>query len=307
MSSEVKAVVTGASGFLGKNLVEAMRNDGRFRVFALSSRPEELRDKMAAPNISFHSRTAVLEEAGKDILAGSVIINCAYPRNSKGTSVADGLKYLQSLFAAAAENGCSAVINISSQSVYPPERTEPATEKTRLSLDSPYAVGKYAVELMLESICAGTQTLYSNIRMASLIGPGFDQRIVNRFVKMALEKGELTVNRNRQRFGFFDVSDAVRALLLMLETEPGRWEKVYNLGGTTGYSLMEIADTVRDVILETDQKNIRISVTGSDPAESGGEERTSTMINEAFARDFGFSPSTDLRESIRRIRALQNT
>ena len=99
--------------------------------------------------------------------------------------IADGLKYIQSVFEKSVEGNAAVIVNISSQSVYSQKRTEAATEETPVCLESPYAVGKYAVELMLESICRGSKTRYTNLRMASLIGPGFDQRIVNRLVRQA--------------------------------------------------------------------------------------------------------------------------
>ena len=57
MSSK-KIVITGASGFLGSHLVKRVKDDGQYHVFALSSRPEELKEKTGGSRI-VSCRTAV--------------------------------------------------------------------------------------------------------------------------------------------------------------------------------------------------------------------------------------------------------
>jgi len=284
MSNRKKIVITGASGFLGSHLVERMKGE-KYEVFALSSKPEELRDRLGGENVVYSHK----DELDAEMMKDSIVINCAYPRNSTGTAIADGLKYIQRVFEAAVESGASSIINISSQSVYSQQRTEAATEETPVCLESPYAVGKYAVELMLEGICKGSKTRYTSLRMASLIGPGFDQRIVNRFVKQALETGKLTVKRNQQRFGFFDVEDAVSGIVMMLEAET--WKPVYNLGGVGAYTLVEIAETVKNVLRE----QIEIEVIDGD--EVGNSELDCRSIYE----ELHFTPYYTLSESVRRI------
>lgn len=295
-SDNGKVVVTGASGFLGSHLLERLKDDDRYAVVALSSREEALRERVGGENIEYFHKDALLDERAGSILPGSIVVNCAYPRASKGVAIADGLRYIQDVFEAAVDNGARAIINISSQSVYSPQRTEAAAEDAPVSLESPYAVGKYATELMLEAACRHGDTAYTSVRMASLIGPGFDQRIVNRFVKQALETGGLTVKRNQQRFGFFDVEDAVSGLVSMIDSDASGWKSVYNLGGSGCYSLTEVAQTVRAVLRETDGIEVGIRV------EDGEESGSSCLDVNLFEGDFGASGHMTLAQSVRRIR-----
>ena len=288
MSIHKKIVITGASGFLGRHLVERLKDDEQYEVYALSSKPDDLRDKIGGKNISYYHKNML----STDMFEESIVINCAYPRNSTGMAIADGLKYIQMVFEHAVEGGASAIINISSQSVYSQQRTEPATEETLVCLESPYAVGKYSVELMLESICKVSKTCYTSLRMASLIGPEFDQRIVNRFVKQALESGKLTVKRNQQRFGFFDVEDAVDGITSMLGTDELRWKSVYNLGGTGAYTLVDIAENVKNIVDTETGKKVEICVLDGD--EKGNSELDSSL----FFNDFGFKSSYSLGRSV---------
>ena len=291
MRSRKKIVITGASGFLGSHLVERLKDDERFKVYALSSKPEELRERLCGTNVEYVHK----DEMDAEMMKNSIVINCAYPRNSTGTAIADGLKYIQNVFETAVESGAAAIINISSQSVYSQQRTEAATEETPVCLESPYAVGKYAVELMLESICKGSETRYTSLRMASLIGPGFDQRIVNRFVKQALEMGKLTVKRNQQRFGFFDVEDAISGIAAMLGTDEKTWRPVYNLGDVGSYTLVEIAETVKDAVKSEAAKKVEIIVIDGD--ETGSSELDARL----FENDFHTSAAHNLSESVKAI------
>ena len=294
MSNHKKIVITGASGFLGSHLVERLRDDEQYMVYALSSKPDELRERLGGENVVYAHK----DELSAEVLKDSIVISCAYPRNSTGTAVADGLRYIQTVFDSAVKSEANAIINISSQSVYSQQRTEAATEETPVCLESPYAVGKYAVELMLESICKGSETRYTSLRMASLIGPGFDQRIVNRFVKQALETGKLTVKRNQQKFGFFDVEDAVNGIVAMLGTDEKFWKLVYNLGGAGSYTLVEIAETVRHVMSETNGTQLDIDIID-------GEEYINSDLNcSVFCHAFNFMPQLSLSDSVRKISNL---
>lgn len=289
-------MITGASGFLGRNLIKRLRNDEHFQIFALSSDPDGLREDLSASNIEFYEKDIVCTEQAGNIMAEAIVISCAFPRNSTGSGMADGLNYIRNVFEVAIDNRAEAIINISSQSVYSAQRSEAAAEETPVCLESTYAVGKYAVELWLESMCRNTETAFTSIRMASLIGPGFDQRIVNRFVKQALGTRQLTVKKNSQRFGFFDIEDAVTGIVRMLGSDISMWKGIYNLGRAGGVSLTDIAESVRSVLKKTDNINVEISV-------MTGEESSSSEIDvESFCRDFEFQPDMELMDSIERIR-----
>lgn len=288
MSNRKKIVITGASGFLGSHIVERLKDDERFKIYALSSKPEELRERLSGTNVEYIHK----DEMDAEMMKDSIVISCAYPRNSTGTAIADGLKYIQRVFESAVGSGAEAIINISSQSVYSQQRTEAATEETPVCLESPYAVGKYAVELMLESICKGSETKYTSLRMASLIGPGFDQRIVNRFVKQALETGKLTVKRNQQRFGFFDVEDAVGGIISMISPAVNDWDPIYNLGTKEAYTLVEIAETVAEII---PNRAVELEIDPDNATSNSSVDAT------RFYEKFGYVSDCDLRSSTEQI------
>ena len=292
-----KIVITGASGFLGSHLVERIKNNKEYRVFAVSSRPDEIREKIGGKHVEYLYKDAVMGNHAPEVLEDAIVISCAYPRNSSGTTVADGLNYIQRVFESAVENKAAAIINISSQSVYSQQRLDVATEETPVCLETPYAVGKYAVELMLESICKGTETKYTSLRMASLIGPGFNQRIVNRLALKIMNHEPISLVRQPKKMGFLDVEDAVSAIMSVADLSLESWKTVYNIGNGLGYTVEEIYNVVAAMM-----KN---KIEFSEPSIVDGSDISSTAVSfERLHEDTGFTPEIDLNESVKRIIAL---
>lgn len=288
-----KIVVTGASGFLGRNLVDRLGMDEQFAVYALSSKGDELQKNNPEERVVYcHKDIFQTDDA---ILFDATVVNCAFPRNSSGISMADGLHYIQRLFDRAVDCEARAIINISSQSVYSARRLEAATEETPVCLESPYAVGKYATELMLESACRGSKTRFTNLRMASLIGPGFDQRIVNRFVLKILNNEEVTVAKQKKELGFLDVEDAVSAILALIATAAEQWKPVYNAGNGQGYTIEEIFTEVSTVVRK------KVGIQSFAIFQDEEDDSSSRLSYGRLRADTGFEPRITLRDSVERI------
>ena len=287
-------VITGASGFVGRHLLERLNNTEGYKVFAFSSKPNELKAIISGNKIEYFYKDEISSSQISGILNNAIVINCAYPRNYNGMDIADGLKYIKNVFKSAVENRAKFIINTSSQSVYSQHRSYVATENTPLVLEDSYAVGKYAVELLLESICEGTDTKYTNLRMASLIGPGFDQRIVNRFAIKMMQHEQIKIFRQDKYMGFLDISDAVEAIMSVVENSDNHLRTVYNVGNAKGYTIEEIFNLLASILKK------RMEVT--DPIiEVGFDKSTSAVSYELLKNDTGFIPKVELDESIEKI------
>ena len=141
----------------------------------------------------------------------------------------------------------------------------------------------------------GTDIYYTNIRLASLIGPGFDQRIVNRFVKQALRGEDLAANIGTQIYGFLDVKDAVSGLTAMIHSDARDWEKVYNLGPKGGYTIEQIAQVVCQLSKFYCERSIKYSVKRTD------EHSNSMIDSRLFYRNFKWEPKIKITESTEEI------
>lgn len=289
-----KIILTGASGFLGRSLLARLAKNDALQVYAMTGKPELLRREFDRPNMVFMERNALMERPdAAELVRGAYVINCAFPRNTDGICLAEGLSYINRLFCLCASYGAAAVINISSQSVYSQKRTEAADENTALNLESVYATGKYATELMLETACASLP--HTNLRLSSLIGPDFNQRITNKLIDRILAGNAITVSVNQRRFGFMDVEDASGAILALLDTDPARWKAVYNVGTGRGYSLSEISECLVKLSGELMQS---VPQVGTVANEESGNTAVSGRLLQA---DTGFVSGCSLEDSLRKI------
>ena len=282
-------VINGASGFLGRHLLARLLQEDDCTMTAVTSAPERLAELFPGTDrIHFAGRYDRLDWSNVD-----VFVNAAFPRNFNGREMADGLNYIAENLEEAARGGAGAVINISSQSVYVNSRERAADEESELELDNTYAVGKYASELLTDHICR--EIPHTNIRLASLIGPGFNQRLVNKFAMSVKDGKALTIKDGPQYFGFMDVRDAADGLAALIRREPADWKDRYVLGTPTTYTLVQLAETVVKVGSELGYRKRRVIREKTDsPFNSGLDPRR-------FMEDFDWHPVYSMEETIREI------
>lgn len=280
-----RAIVTGAGGFLGRQLVPALCEAG-FSVTAASSRMAD--ELCALMGTDGSDRMLVVDNhellESPDLFRDAVVLSCAFPRATDGMRMAEGLRFIDDLFAASVEGEARGVVNVSSQSVYSDIRERAAVESNALDVNTPYAVAKYATELLLEARCAG-RVPFTSIRLASLIGTGFDQRVVNKMARAALQSGAIQVTSDAV-FDFMDVRDAVLALVRVAESDPSSWQPVYNLGASQPRSLGAMAESVA-AALQSNGFPCEVAVS----AEEGSDQRNSSVDAGLFYAGFDWAPS----------------
>lgn len=289
----MRIVITGAGGFLGTKLIDGILNATNYEVTAVTSQVGKIQNKYAA----YGQRIQAVQIASFvqiDWKESDLLLNCAFPIKADGVQMARGLQFISDVISQASHNGAGAVINISSQSVYSQMRGTPATERTEVNPENQYALGKYATELLTMHIC-NANTAHTNIRLASLIGPELEQRLVNKFIVQAMEGRRLHIVGGDQRFGFLDARDAVEGILKLFDSNPGRWREVYNLGTNESYTLTEIAQCVCVLSAEYCEKAVSYEVEPSDMIKNSALDCT------AFQKEFGWMPKYTLTDMVRYI------
>lgn len=296
-----KITVTGAGGFLGRNLLDRLLRSGPIEIVAITGKSRLALIPNWQPNVN-SSKIAVVapndwDQIDREISDSDILINCAFPRNVDGVGMARGLRFIDRLFECAGMNGDCAVINISSQSVYDQNDPKPATEEDELCLGSCYAVGKYAAELLLASHCSRNR--HTNIRLASLIGPDFNQRVVNKLIVNALQNKELSIRDNGSKYGYLDVRDAAAGIDIIACANQEKWDEVYNLGSAKAYTLMEIVEEVKTAFM---QNGLLCNIVKK---ESVIDNPIYSQINSSrFREQYDWKQKYTLKDSVDRI--LQN-
>lgn len=292
----MRFVVTGAGGFLGSSLVRELLAETDHDVVAVSSQTDDeltaLLERAPYPALrrspQVHPRQRLLESGF--LRDGDIVVNCAFPWNRGGRAMADGLEYLIGLFRAASAVDLHCFVNVSSQSVYSQARTEAAHEGSPIECDTPYSTGKYAMELAAGLVLP--PEVLVNARMSSLIGPGYDVRIVNRFIARFLADEAVTIQGGDQMFDFMDVRDAARALIAVGVAGPPFGSAALNVGSDDPRTLRDIAQTVADVVRSHTDHAPRIAW-----EPSAGDDRTLGLDSGLLRRDYGFAPRHTLEDS----------
>lgn len=289
----MKIIISGASGFLGRNLVDKILKETNFCVVALTSNPKAFVDSAYL----YNKRLKIIYKDDYENINWAeldVFINCAFPRDNDGSQLAEGLLYLSKIFESAKEGGVKSVINISSQSVYSQFRTFPAKEDTTINLESKYAVAKYATEIMFNQVFKDVP--HTNLRLASLIGPSFDQRVTNKLIYQVMQGKDLEIEGGNQTFGFFDIRDAVDGILCLIKSNSENWRTIYNFGTNNSCTLEQISKCIcihYNMIFDSDI-TYKLKITEDMPTNS-------SLDCSLFFRDFNWKPKLTMKDSLEYI------
>ncbi len=287
---KINLLMTGASGIIGRLLLEDLSHK-KINVFAISSQYKELKKEFNADNFQFFS----LEQFyANEIDFGKIdiVLHMAFARTQIGSDLAKSIDFTRDIFCKAKEFAVKNIIHISSQGIYGDNRDRPSLEDDIVNPFDLYSVAKYACEQLGNEICAGSRTKIIHIRLASLLAPSLEQRIVNKMLKSALLNNEIKIIGGKQIFSYLDARDAAKALACLIFSKLDAIDTIYNLGIDYFYNIHNIAETIQEVITDRTGKNVKISL----------EERdinTQIKLNSSkFEDHFGWQAKYNLKNTI---------
>jgi NAD dependent epimerase/dehydratase len=271
-----KILITGADGFIGSHLTEALVRQGYdVRAFVQYN--------------SFNSwgwlDRCVPDVAGKfEVFAGDVrdphgvktamqgcdavlhlaaLIAIPYSYHSPDTYVDTNIKGTLNIVQAARELGVGKVIHTSTSEVYGTARFVPITEEHPLQGQSPYSASKIGADQIALSFYCAFGTPVTVIRPFNTYGPRQSARAVIPTVitQIASGKRQIQLGAIHPTRDFNYVADTVSGFIAALKSEQGAGE-VINLGSNYEIS---IGDTVKviaeamgaDIEIITDEQRLR--------------------------------------------------
>jgi NAD dependent epimerase/dehydratase len=305
-----KILVTGADGFIGSHLTEALVRQGYdVRAFVQYN--------------SFNSwgwlDRCAPDVAGKfDVFAGDVrdphgvktamqgcdavlhlaaLIAIPYSYHSPDTYVDTNIKGTLNVVQAAREFGVSKVIHTSTSEVYGTARFVPITEEHPLQGQSPYSASKIGADQIALSFHCAFDTPVTVIRPFNTYGPRQSARAVIPTVitQIASGKRQIKLGAIHPTRDFNYVADTVGGFLAALASEQGAGE-VINIGSNFEIS---IGDTVR-VIAEAMGAEIEIVTDEQRLRPEKSEVDRLWASNEKAARLLGWQPSYGGVDGLRR-------
>jgi len=238
----VRALVTGAGGFVGVHLVRHLEESGDEVVqlertvdgIDVIDTPEITEAVMAAkPTVVYH-------------LAGSADVGGSWDTPQE-TFLANALGTLNML-EASRQVGAERVLAVSSADVYGrvTEDELPLDEGQPLRPVSPYAASKVAADALAQQAWLGHRQPVVRVRAFNHLGPGQTDRFVAPSLAARIARNErdggdeVPIGNTAPRRDVTDVRDVVRAYRLLIEHgEPG---EVYNVCSGRAVAVQEIAD-----------------------------------------------------------------
>ncbi len=303
----MKAVVTGAAGFIGSHLVESLLADGHEVIgidgftdyYARAVKEANLR--VARDHASFRFVEGYLQDlpleeplAGADAvfhLAAQAGVRASWGRDF--THYTDhNILATQRLLEAALAAGGPRVVNASSSSVYGDAPTLPLREDASCRPVSPYGVTKLAAEhlALLYHKNFGLPTV--SLRFFTVYGPRQRPDMAfHRFLRAARDgDGVRVFGDGGQTRDFTFVADIVAAnRAAAVSGHPG---SVYNVGGGERLALLDVLRTIEEVT----GRPLRLV---HEEAQKG-DMRDTLADTSAARRDLGFRSTVSLPEGLRR-------
>jgi UDP-glucose 4-epimerase len=303
----VKAVVTGAAGFIGSQLVERLLAEG-YEVTGVDAfvdyypRPVKERN-LRQPRSSgrFELVEGALQEmdlapllhgAGEVYhLAAQAGVRASWGREFERYTEHNVLG-TQRLLEAAAAAGVPRIVYASSSSVYGDSEALPLREDSPCRPVSPYGVTKLAAEHLCHLYHRNLGLPVVSLRYFTVYGPRQRPDMAfHRFLKACRDGAELVVyGDGRQTRDFTYIDDILAATRAAAQTgHPGA---AYNVGGGERVALNDVLGLIEQVT----GRPLRIR---AEEAQRG-DMRDTFADTEAARRDLGFRPTVPLREGLAR-------
>ena len=308
MSSTV--LVTGADGFIGSHLTEALVKQGfDVRAFVLYNSfnswgwldrtPQEVRDSIDVRAGDIRDAHYVREAAkGCDaILHLAALIAIPYSYHSPESYVETNVRGTLNVLQAARDHGVSRMIHTSTSEVYGTARFVPITEQHPLLGQSPYSATKIAADQLAYSFYASFGLPVVIARPFNTYGPRQSARAVIPTIITQIASGakEIRLGALRPTRDFSYVEDTVSGFMSALKSETGLGE-VVNFGSSFEISVADTAALVAR-LMKSDAKPVSDDLRMR-PADSEVER---LCADTSKAKElFGWKPSYAGRDGFER-------
>lgn len=271
-----KILVTGADGFIGSHLVEALIRDG-FSVKAfvlynsfnswgwLDQLPQEIKSQLDVFSGDirdpFGVRTAM--DGCDTVLHLAALIAIPYSYHSPATYVSTNVQGTLNVVQAARETGVRKVVHTSTSEVYGTARFVPITEEHPLQGQSPYSASKIGADQIAMSYFSSFNVPVAIIRPFNTYGPRQSARAIIPTVITQILSGRRTLHLGSlhptRDFNF--VQDTVNGFLQVMRSGQTVGE-VVNIGSNFEISIGDLVQTIAsvmevDVAITTDEQRLR--------------------------------------------------
>ncbi|MCZ2145990.1 MAG: GDP-mannose 4,6-dehydratase [Anaerolineales bacterium] len=305
---DLPVLVTGAGGFIGSRLTEALCARGaRVRAFVRYNSRADIGLLKLLPAEVLRSVEVIMgdlqdEDALEKAASGTALVfhlgalisipySCQHPVEVVRANILGTLAVLQ----ACRKAGCR-LIHTSTSEVYGSALRVPIDEQHPLQGQSPYSASKIGADKLVESYYRAFGVPAVTIRPFNTYGPGQSARaVIPTIITQALQAEEIHLGNLDALRDFTYLDDTVAAFIKAAET-PGIDGETFNLGSGHEVSIRELSEEI-------------VALTGSRARVVVDEERLrpekSEVVrlladNSKARRVLGWAPQVELREGLTR-------
>jgi nucleoside-diphosphate-sugar epimerase len=241
----ISVLVTGARGFIGGYLVDALTGEGA-SVTALATgaagrsdirwlrgditEPASLKGACEGIDVVFH--LAAISNVVKAIREPGLTLRT----NTVGT---------MNVLEEARASGVKKLVYVSSAHVYGAPKYLPVNEEHGMAPREPYAASKIASEAIVEAYGNAYGMGHAIIRPFNVFGAGQDESfLVPGTISQALKNRAIKVGNTRPTRDFIYVEDCVQGFLAIGDRGTG----TYNVGSGREVKISEVVEKIRDLI-----------------------------------------------------------
>jgi dTDP-glucose 4,6-dehydratase len=306
----LKILVTGADGFIGSHLTEALVRAGyEVRAFVfynsfnswgwLDHCGEDVRGKFEvfAGDIRDPNGVRTAMKGCDAVLHLAALIAIPYSYHSPDTYIDTNIKGTLNIVQAARDLGVAKVVHTSTSEVYGTAKFVPITEDHPLQGQSPYSASKIGADQIAMSFFTSFGTPVTLVRPFNTYGPRQSARAVipTIITQIAYGKRQIKLGAVRPTRDFNYVTDTVAGFMAALNSVQGVGE-VVNLGSNFEISIGDTAHLIAEIMgaeveILTDQVRLR--------PESSEVERLWADNGKAY-KLFGWKPAYGGRDGFKR-------
>ncbi len=289
----MKVLVTGASGFIGGNIISLFKKEG-IDVLPLIRKGEygDLRNYSS------------LRETTKNV---DVVVNCAAALLHHHLNEKDfwdiNVWGLKNLVNACIENKIKKLIHFSTVAVFGPTDKKGFDERAKIDFTDIYSQTKHEGDKIIRSVPSNLQSII--IRPTIAYGPGDTRPVIYRLFKMVKKHVGLTINGGENYIHTAYVGNIANAVYLAVRKDFHSGEDVI-IGDEYCPKMREIIETISKV---QNKKYLKVSVPLF-PAKVVGKilglEKTVKFVSEnrrykieKAKKILGYNPETDLYQGMK--------
>jgi len=306
----MKVLVTGADGFIGSHLAEALVRDGYdVRAFVLynsfgswgwlDQSPGEVVSEMEIIAGDVRDLTAVKSAMrGCDsVLHLAALIAIPYSYKSPASYVETNVNGTLNILQAARETDVGRVVHTSTSEVYGTARFVPITEDHPLQGQSPYSATKIAADQLAYAFHSSFDLPVVIARPFNTYGPRQSTRAVIPTVITQIASGckEIRLGSVSPTRDFSYVKDTVAGFIAVLRSEKGVGE-IVNFGTSTEISIEDTVQMIADVM------NVEVEILSEEERmrPDGSEVERLVADNSRAKTLYGWEPAYAGRDGLKR-------